>query len=563
VVHHGDYSVEINANVEYVYMEFASEDTIYVRKYVRWTTNPAVSGTYQLGWAGTGATSTTCYEFGVYNDGGTIKWHIHTGAEDKRFDTPNPTTNTWYCAEIKWVRNTLNGITVYIDGSSIGTCDSTTANVGCTHVAVGTYSGMPGGGTTYYDCITLDDSGPLGEDDPKVDDEFESGDFGEWTGTTVDANCAIEVIRTDPREGINHGRSYVTSTNADYARVYKNLSPTLMNCYARVYVKYDVLPSADTHYYCPIDMRGSIGQVQLLVFVYNDSGSVEWRLYYMDGASQEHVDAATGPSADTWYCLEAWYLVDPVYGKAELWVDGVSTLSASNKDTNNRGPIDRVTVGEAFSNGGTEHSTIFDSVVIQEFGPVGEDDFVFVDGFEDGDDTFPNWDARNNFPEVTTEGSLLGSYCARFDSTEFEYIYKNVTAGGTYYSRVYYKYINAPSDGNSSKIMGQYHVTGGYWLNTVYLQNNSGTLRWHLNVWEAGSSYHNYYSTTPEPIENTWFCVELQWIKSTASGSKLYVDGTAVCTSGTTGGEDVERIQIMGEMRQLILLTTLLSVPHR
>jgi hypothetical protein len=158
-VHHGTYAAQINANETYVSKTLAaSYGTIYHRAYIRWTTNPAASGRYHLMWAGFGSATNTNWLLSIYNDAGTIKWELFGGGAYTLFATPNPTVNTWYCVEVTHIQNTANGNSLYVDGSLVGSISGTSDDAAIHYVEVGTYSGMPSGGASYYDCVVVADA---------------------------------------------------------------------------------------------------------------------------------------------------------------------------------------------------------------------------------------------------------------------------------------------------------------------------------------------------------------------------------------------------------------------
>lgn len=148
-VHHGGYSEYINA-AEYCYYDVAG-DTIYARCYVRFET----------------VTTNRMNIIDIFNGSnfisletkvsGTLKWcmEVNTGSWEAIYSALDaPTTGQWYCVELKYQRNTLNGAEFWINGVSQGTCTGTTENYATSRVLFG--GRINSDGSEWIDCAVID-----------------------------------------------------------------------------------------------------------------------------------------------------------------------------------------------------------------------------------------------------------------------------------------------------------------------------------------------------------------------------------------------------------------------
>jgi hypothetical protein len=106
---------------------------------------------------------------------------------------------------------------------------------------------------------------------------------------------------------------------------------------------------------------------------YNDGTSAKWRLHVYENGADHYYTASTGPLLDTWYCIELYGKVHGTQGEAKLYIDGSEILSTNNKDTDNRGNINRAYVGEVYSSGQTTHDIYVDCAIVADayIGPEG------------------------------------------------------------------------------------------------------------------------------------------------------------------------------------------------
>jgi len=166
---------------------------------------------------------------------------------------------------------------------------------------------------------------------------FETGDFSEWTGTYTSTGEAAAVVQTLRYHG-KYSAKFTSNGGGgtENAHVYKSLSPTRSELYARAYVYVDtsgIADNGDRHWF--ISFRSPSSGLAWAGW-YKIAGKIYWALTIRDGASWVN-SLAGNPSAGQWYSVELHWVKDGVNGYGEMWVDGVLLCSLHNKDTDNFG----------------------------------------------------------------------------------------------------------------------------------------------------------------------------------------------------------------------------------
>jgi len=207
-------------------------------------------------------------------------------------------------------------------------------------------------------------------------DGFESGNFSAWTGTGVTTGETATVVTTDPHHGTYHA-DFETDGSSLFENCYAYKTFTEQaTVYSRAYIKFKTVLPASEQYYLPMQHVGTDWITMLRV--YNDAGTLKWRVYYHNGTSHLYADS-TSPTInlDTWYCIELYTKVDATTGEVKLYVDGVERVSVTGLDTTAHGNITRFEVGEREAYGGSgnapAHGVYVDCVVVADtyIGPEG------------------------------------------------------------------------------------------------------------------------------------------------------------------------------------------------
>jgi hypothetical protein len=138
-------------------------------------------------------------------------------------------------------------------------------------------------------------------------DGFESGDFSAWTG--------ISGTPTVQSTTIHHGTFAALSADAD-DYCYKTGMTSASPRYSRGYFRFSALPSSGNR----LSLMSTMGSdVVGRVDIYNDVGTIKWRLWTDDPAGFTAFDTPN-PIVGTWYCVEL-VIVSGV--DIELYIDGV------------------------------------------------------------------------------------------------------------------------------------------------------------------------------------------------------------------------------------------------
>lgn len=202
-------------NYDNVQKDVTAQSTAYVRFYTFIHVMPASGQRIILSNFIGSTTANNVAGVGIYNDGGTYKWDIYYSANGSQTDallaTPNPTTDNWYCVELKTVVSGTEGeMRVYIDGSDL--LDVTSADNNNEGNCRWLQSGInfTGGGTesdVYIDDVVVDTSyiGPLESEDSTPPT------YSDLSVSTIipNASCDFNLTANDD-EALSH---YIFSTN--------------------------------------------------------------------------------------------------------------------------------------------------------------------------------------------------------------------------------------------------------------------------------------------------------------------------------------------------------------
>jgi hypothetical protein len=123
-----------------------------MRAYIKFTSLPAAgNAAHLLEMWGDAEANPAVY---VRNNGGVYEWGVYSDqGSTTYFASPNPTTGTWYCVEMKWVSATE--CRLYIDGVSVGVTGTPPTTDTQSRGYVG-YSSGDSSITFYADCVVID-----------------------------------------------------------------------------------------------------------------------------------------------------------------------------------------------------------------------------------------------------------------------------------------------------------------------------------------------------------------------------------------------------------------------
>jgi hypothetical protein len=174
---------------------------------------------------------------------------------------------------------------------------------------------------------------------------------------------------------------------------------------------------------------------------------------------------------------------------------------------------------------------------------------IFSDGFESGN--FSAWtgtEQYNGTIAVSSDYAHHGSYSAKVSFTAtgaYADCYKDITSQTTIYIRAYVR-ITAGTFGSSTKIgfISPRDVPDAITICHVGVAFTNRQL-W-LRYRHSATDYDVYSSTTLST--NTWYCIELKYVKSSTNGEyRVWLDGNEVTDLTQTGKNtdgDVTRVRV-------------------
>jgi len=185
--------------------------------------------------------------------------------------------------------------------------------------------------------------------DVLFEDEFESGNLGAWSGSSLTADDNASVI-SSAYEGTFSARFQTNpiSSGTRYAYCSRDLSPVASEVYARAYFHIvDGLPLNDDN-----DRFGLIGfelggQLQSTFRVYRSGGVDRFNLIGFNGTSafSRSCDSIF-PVEGRWFCVEFHIRVHSSLGEYRIWINGRERIAVTGLDTTRYGSgVGRVRFG--------------------------------------------------------------------------------------------------------------------------------------------------------------------------------------------------------------------------
>jgi hypothetical protein len=198
---------------------------------------------------------------------------------------------------------------------------------------------------------------------PMFESGFETGNFSEWDGTSVTGGETASVVQTLPHDRMYHAR-FTTDGTASIARAYcyKNIAGA-SELYALAYVRFDgaLPPLSSWNALWLIQFRDASGSVIASYGVKADALGTKWALMY--GGQTAY--ASSGPQADTWYTVEAYFNKAASGETLAIYVNGekVASLAINTSGANN---VAQVRVGIAYNDPGYAFNIYIDTVTIDD-----------------------------------------------------------------------------------------------------------------------------------------------------------------------------------------------------
>jgi hypothetical protein len=369
---------------------------------------------------------------------------------------------------------------------------------------------------------------------------FETGNFVEWDGTYVTSGETASVVRSLPHDGVYHAR-FTTDGSASIARAYcyKNVAG-VGELYTLAYVNIDSgLPLNNWNALWLIQFRDSSGSVVASYGIKADASGTKWALMY----GGQTVYAASGPQADSWYAVEAYFNKTTSGKTLAIYVDGQEVASLS-LNTSGANDVAQVRVGIAYNDPSYKFSIYIDTVTVYNEDSNSQ---IYTSGFETGN--FGEWDGTyvtsGETASVVRSLPHDGVYHARFTtdgsaSIARAYCYKNVAGVSELYAQMYVYVDNGlPLTSWNALWLVQFRDSSGSVVASYGIKADASGTRWALMY----SGQTAYASSGPQA--NTWYAVEAYFNK-TASGKALviYVDGQEVASLAVNTGSSNNVAQV-------------------
>ena len=166
---------------------------------------------------------------------------------------------------------------------------------------------------------------------------------------------------------------------------------------------------------------------------------------------------------------------------------------------------------------------------------------IFIEDFETGD--FSLWVGTIGTPVIVANPVHHGSNAAQFDALN-DWSWKTWSAESTVYARTYHRWTTEPTSGSLHSLF-YLDETGGNSRVEIFIYNDGGTVKWRLRYLNDDPAWINITPATPNPVVDTWYCVEARWSANTANGAQLWVDSNLIATAAdTTYNDDLTRIRL-------------------
>jgi len=352
---------------------------LYARAYVKVVTNGIADSGDKLYFITFRAGSDNVLSAGWKQSGSVLRWHLSirdgTGYSGVYSDSA-PSPDQWYCIEAYWLKDGANGKgTLWVNEAQIiSVLGKDTNNYGdATQVRFGNSEAYNVASTEVFgDSFVVADEyiGPLEEEPTQLfEDDFESGNFNKWTGTTTTSGETVTVASYDPYSGNYHGR-FASNGGSEVEDAYCYMTVDQEKVYARGYFQINQglpLSDNDDRFYFLRFRAG--GQSLAGVGIRRHNGVEKWMVYGRDGSSWVWPTYATSPSIETyrWYCIELFWHKDAAQGRIEVYIDGQKIFEITSINTAYYGNIDSIQFGLVTATGVQNSLKVYgDSFAISE-----------------------------------------------------------------------------------------------------------------------------------------------------------------------------------------------------
>ena len=152
-------------------------------------------------------------------------------------------------------------------------------------------------------------------------DDYETGDYSNWTGTVNNAGSSMQISSTTVFAGLYSADCSISDTIGTYAFVYENFAavPVL---YHKEYIRLSTLPpaGAETDLFGIMDI--ALSGVHLgTLGIQNDGTNIRWKLEYYNSAPEAaYYSPPVAIKANTWYYVEIMVKTGFGTGQVSVWI---------------------------------------------------------------------------------------------------------------------------------------------------------------------------------------------------------------------------------------------------
>jgi len=393
-----------------------------------------------------------------------------------------------------------------------------------------------------------------------LDDDFESGNFNQWTGTRVSSGETIGVNSYRSLLGAYGGR--VTTNGGggvEYAYCYKKLTASELFVRGAFYIaKSGIVDEGDRFYLMAFQAGGNtlagVGWRKI-------GGTVKWFLLIRSGTGNVITYSAESPKLNCYYSVELYWKKDTLSGEGWLWVSsgtpgeyGPTSIicSITGKNTATYGDINEVRVGLPTVSYCGSTAIYFDCVKTASYRIYPVYDYawfytIFADGFETGN--LGRWSGANAYnggtAAVVSTLAYSDKYSGRFTSGSASslsgqaYCYKNVHlpenfsewSSSLFWFDGFFRVATCNIQGSNGRFYICRALSGSVEVISAGWEKKNGVLRWFLSRKDGTNTVTTYSKSTPVlnkwcHVKITWNPFEYWWGTVGCSMSIDYVDGS-------------------------------------
>jgi hypothetical protein len=152
-------------------------------------------------------------------------------------------------------------------------------------------------------------------------DNYETGNYSNWTGTLDNAGSSMQISSTTVFAGLYSADCSISDNIETYAFVYKNFAsvPVL---YHKEYIRLSSLPpaGAETDLFGIMDIVGP-GVHLGTIAIQNDGTNIRWKLEYYNSAPETaYYSPPVAIKANTWYYVEIMVKTGFGTGQVSVWI---------------------------------------------------------------------------------------------------------------------------------------------------------------------------------------------------------------------------------------------------